>query len=72
MKNLCDCGHLWLGAKFRERLGEKPKPPKFTPATKRHRAIDLSCVRCDGDGRWAWIPGGGLHPAPFSFLISDS
>ena len=22
-------------------------------------------MRCDGDGRWAWIPGGGLRSAPF-------
>ena len=25
----------------------------------------MSRVRCDGDGRWAWIPGGGLRSAPF-------
>ena len=71
MKNLCDCGHLQLGAKFMEALGEQPKPPKFAPATKCHRAIDLSCVRCDGDGRWAWIPGGDLRSAPFPHPTSD-
>ena len=25
----------------------------------------MSCVRCAGAGRWAWIPGGGLRSAPF-------
>ena len=71
MKNLCDCGLLQLGAKFCDLGGEKENPPKFTPATKRHRAIDLSCVRCDGDGRRAWIPDGGLRSAPFPPPTSD-
>ena len=31
----------------------------------------MSCVRCDGDGRWAWIPGRGLRCAPFPPPTSD-
>ena len=31
----------------------------------RHWSV-VSCVRCAGAGRWAWIPGGGLRSAPFS------
>ena len=50
------------------RLGEQSKPPTFALATKRFRAIDLSCRACDacgaGAGCWAWIPGGGLRFAP--------
>ena len=72
MNNLCDYGLPQLGAKFLDTVGEKPKPPKFAPATKCHRAIDLSCVRCDGDGRWAWIPGGGLRSAPLPPPTSDT
>ena len=28
-------------------------------------------MRCDGDGRWAWIPGGGLRSAPYPPPTSD-
>ena len=59
-----------LGTTFREGLGEKPKPPTFALATKRFRAIDLSCRACDacgaGAGCWAWIPGGGPHASVFT------
>ena len=59
-----------LGTDFREGHGEESKPPTFALATKRCRAIDLSCRACDacyaGAGCWDWIPGGGLRSAPFS------
>ena len=71
MNNLCDCGLSQLGAKFLETRSEQENPPKFALATEIDRAIDLSCVRCDGDGRWAWIPGGGLRSAPFPPPTSD-
>ena len=64
-----------LGTDFREPLGEQCKPPTFALATKRFRAIDLSCRACDacgaGVGCWAWIPGGGLRSAPCSPPTSD-
>ena len=57
-----------LGTDFFEPLGEKENRPSFALATKRFRAIDLSCRACDacgaGAGCWAWIPGGGLRSAP--------
>ena len=46
MNNLCDCGLSQLGAKFRDTLGEEPKPPKFALATEIDSAIDLSCRAC--------------------------
>ena len=59
-----------LGTKIRETLGEECKPPTFALATKRFRAIDLSCRACDacgaGAGCWAWIPGGGPHASVFT------
>ena len=52
-----------LGTDFRDTHGEQCKPPSFGLATKRFRAIDLSCRACDacgaGAGCWAWIPGRG-------------
>ena len=61
--------HAPLATDFRDRRGEQCKPPTFAPATKRFRAIDLSCRARDacgaGAGCWAWIPGGGLHSAQF-------
>ena len=36
-----------LGAKIRDALGEKPKPPTFALATQIDRAIDLSCRASD-------------------------
>ena len=57
-----------LGTDFRDTGGEQCKSPSFALATKRFRAIDLSCRACDacgaGAGCWAWIPGGGLRFAP--------
>ena len=42
--------------------------PQNGLATKRSRAIDLSCRACGaGAGCWAWIPGRGtfgVHPHP--------
>ena len=53
-----------------KRTEKKENPPQFALATEIDRAIDLSCRACDacgaGAGCWAWIPGGGLHYAPFS------
>ena len=64
-----------LGPQNRDTRGEEEKRPKFALATKRFRAIDLSCRACDacgaGAGCWAWIPGGGLRCAPFPPPTSD-
>ena len=56
---------LILGTYFREDGGEQENMPQIALASDDDRAIDLSCVRCAGAGRWAWIPGGGLRSAPF-------
>ena len=49
---------LWTG--FLRLAGAEPKPPTFGLATKRFRAVDLSCRACGaGAGCWAWIPGWG-------------
>ena len=69
-------GHPELGASFREGGGEEWWRPTFALATKnpsRHWSVVscVRCVRCDGDGRWAWIPGGGLRSAPFPPPTSD-
>ena len=57
-------------------LGEKPLTLQFTLAdillTSRSPLICRVVTRRDGDGRWAWIPGGGLRFAPFSPPTSDS
>ena len=49
-----------LGAQNREVLGEEPKPPKFALASKRSRAIDLSCRACDASGAMAMGAGLGF------------
>ena len=41
-----------LGTDFRDTLGEEENMPCFALATKRFRAIDLSCRAC-GAGAWA-------------------
>ena len=63
-----------LGTYFRDTVGAPENRPQIALATKRFRAIDLSCRACDacgaGAGCWAWIPGGGsalhsvFHPQP--------
>ena len=56
-------------------LGEKPRTIQFTLAdillTSRSPLICRVVTRRDGDGRWAWIPGGGLRSASFSPPTSD-
>ena len=53
-----------------ERRAVEGKSAEFGLATKRFRAIDLSCRACDacgaGAGCWAWIPGGGPHASVFT------
>ena len=65
-----------LGTLFRDTGPEEEHWPQIALATKRFRAIDLSCRACEACGAGCWVLGldsrWGLRSAPFSPPTSDS